>query len=378
MTRGARSNLGLSMPTLILRSYQARPWQLLLAVLCITIALGAGITAIGFAESVKRGISAGSFFRTSDLLVLQADKASTMTSRLPVEAVDAIGELDGIRRVRLLLFDFLTLNEKQNVLVYGMPSEYPELQLRDGEGSRPLGRHELLVGKGVAALADMKEGETIDLNFGSFRVAGLLDTGSFLENGIIYMRLEDMQRLTGAAGHVSFVLVELGPNVAPHTVAGSIESQVPGSRVLTNDEFVGEDQTLQVLHSMSRVVLITNVMLAALLAGAIMMLSVNERYHELAILRAIGWSSVRIAILIGLEVILLILIGGLLGSFLGWIGLGQALSSLRSMGVYIESAVTPPMVLMAAMAVAVTALVGAATPVWQVLRLDVWEALKKT
>jgi putative ABC transport system permease protein len=366
------------MPTLILRSYQARPWQLLLAVLCITIALGAGITAIGFAESVKRGISAGSFFRTSDLLVLQADKASTMTSRLPVEAVDAIGELDGIRRVRLLLFDFLTLNEKQNVLVYGMPSEYPELQLRDGEGSRPLGRHELLVGKGVAALADMKEGETIDLNFGSFRVAGLLDTGSFLENGIIYMRLEDMQRLTGAAGHVSFVLVELGPNVAPHTVAGSIESQVPGSRVLTNDEFVGEDQTLQVLHSMSRVVLITNVMLAALLAGAIMMLSVNERYHELAILRAIGWSSVRIAILIGLEVILLILIGGLLGSFLGWIGLGQALSSLRSMGVYIESAVTPPMVLMAAMAVAVTALVGAATPVWQVLRLDVWEALKKT
>jgi len=370
---------GLSSFRFVLRNLLTRRKQSLLAILGIAVALGAGITSIGFSESVTRGLATGYLFNSIDLVVLQADKPNPVTSRLSTEALPKLEVLPGVERVLVLMVDFLTLNETQNILVYGMPADYPEVQKRVEGRPMPLGRNELLVGKGVAALGDLNPGDRIDLNLGSFTVAGLFDTGNFMENGIVYMRLDDLQRLTGTRDRVNFIMLDLADPMAASALAGikqRVERIVPGSKVLTADEFIGEDESLRVMRGLSRIILVTSTLLAVLLVSTIMVLTVSERRRELAILRAIGWSPLRIGGLILTETLTLAAIGAVSGMLLGWLGMDAALRSLQPLGIYAESVVTLPLLALAALAMAAVAVLGAGIPVYQALRIRVSEAVK--
>jgi putative ABC transport system permease protein len=372
---------GLTLLRLITLNLWDRKVQTLITVIGVVVALGAGISAVGFSESVSRSISSSALPRDIEMLVLQADKPNPVTSRLDTHAAREVARLPGIISTHLLLVDFLTLNEGQIVIVYGMQHDEPELQQLVNGRSVPLERGEVLIGKAAAAVGNIAVGDRIDLNLGSFRVAGFFENKSFMESGIVYMRLDDLQRLTDAMSSANFFLINIDDRLDAkerESLRRAIEATVPEGRVLSTDEFFGEDKMLKLVDGLARTIFGTTTLLGALLVSTIMLLTVNERRREIAILRAIGWSPSRISSLLFLETGAVVLTGAIGGLAIGWMGLQFALKYIQQIGIYAEGAFTVTIVSLAALGAFGVTLLGTVPPVFHALKIRVAEAVKYT
>ena len=124
-------------------------------------------------------------------------------------------------------------------------------------------------------------------------------------------------------------------------------------------------------------ILVTNALLSVFIISTIMVLTVSEKSKELAILRAIGWSTVRVGMLVILETSLLSAAATALGGIVGWVGLKIALSHLRTMGIYSQSVLTLEHLLLLFGSAVVIATLGAVLPVYYTLNISVSEALRE-
>ena len=124
--------------------------------------------------------------------------------------------------------------------------------------------------------------------------------------------------ITIAPNQISDVVVKLKPGANVAYVANDIVATIPGVQVVT-----ASDMTITVKSELSGLLQTAYIFgaavwaIAALMIGAIFMMSVNERRREIGLLRAIGSTSRFIFGLITLEGALLSVIGGLLGIVAG-------------------------------------------------------------
>ena len=106
-----------------------------------------------------------------------------------------------------------------------------------------------------------------------------------------------------------------------------------------------------------------------------MAMSVFERTREIGILRALGWKSWRVLLLIQTEATVLGLAGGIIGIGFGW-GALRLLAALPQTA-SIVSASFPPLLVAEALGIAVLAgLVAGAIPAWRGAHLSPVEALR--
>jgi putative ABC transport system permease protein len=106
-----------------------------------------------------------------------------------------------------------------------------------------------------------------------------------------------------------------------------------------------------------------------------MAMSVFERTREIGILRAIGWKSWSVMLLIQAEAMVLGLVGGIFGIIVGW-GSLRILSTLPETASVVSASVDP-MHLLEGLAIAVVSgLLAGAIPAWRGAHLSPVEALR--
>jgi putative ABC transport system permease protein len=106
-----------------------------------------------------------------------------------------------------------------------------------------------------------------------------------------------------------------------------------------------------------------------------MAMSVFERTREIGVLRALGWNSRRVLLLIQLEAAALGTAGGLLGILFGWLAL-RLLAHLPQTASIVSTSF-PPLILAEALAIAIAAgLLAGFLPAWRGARLSPVEALR--
>lgn len=367
---------GLSFPGLVWRSLWARRIRFALTALGVAAPLATMITLGGLSESVRITFESGAEARHADLTVLQDHKIEPMTSRLPEGTVQALRSIPGVRSARGFLTDGLTLATGQGVVVFGWPEGYDELRLGAGVTPTRLQAGEVLVGWALAELGRLAVGDEIEINLRKFRVVGSYRSNSLAEDGGLYMRLEELQDITGAAGQISFVLVELAEGVAPGSIGRTIEAALPGVRALSTAQYVERNASLEMLRQFSRVAVFVSAILAVLVVSMIMVLAVHERTRELAILRAVGWSPTRIAWLIVCETLSVTVVGTACGLLLGRLGLNVAVTYLRDMGAFFHDVLSLRLQLQVVLTALVIALSASVLPAYHAIRLRVHEALK--
>jgi putative ABC transport system permease protein len=120
--------------------------------------------------------------------------------------------------------------------------------------------------------------------------------------------------------------------------------------------------------------------LLAMLVGGIvvantMMMSIYERTREIGTLRALGWRKGRILSQIVEESLLLCLIAGFLGSFLG-ILLMQLISSIPGFGGMLAADWSTGIFINAIILTLIVGLIAGAYPAWRASRLQPVEALR--
>ena len=124
--------------------------------------------------------------------------------------------------------------------------------------------------------------------------------------------------ITIGPNQISDVVVKLKPGVTVPYVVDDIVASIPGVQVVT-----ASDMTITVKSELSGLLQTAYIFgaavwaIAALMIGAIFMMSVNERRREIGLLRAIGSTSRFLFGLITLEGSLISVIGGLLGIVAG-------------------------------------------------------------
>ncbi len=313
-------------------------------------------------------------------MVMQAGKTNPMTSRISEALVSELEKIEGIRSLQALLVDSLLLESDHSIFVYGWPPGYPETRYRKGTDSVELEHGQLLIGHTASSLNQLMPGDGIELNFGKFKIVDFFEAGNVFESGVLFMRLDDLQKLTSSLGRVTFVFIELEPGLkeqARRQIIGDIEALSPVLKVVTTEEFLNQNQLTAAVRGLGRVILLTNALLSILIISTIMVLTVSERRKELAILRAIGWSALRVSLMVILETSLLSTTAAVLGGAFGWVGLEIALTHLQTMGVYSQSILTLEHLLwLSASAIAIATL-GAALPVYYTLNITVSEALRE-
>jgi len=134
----------------------------------------------------------------------------------------------------------------------------------------------------------------------------------------IAMRIDDLQALAGRPDQASFAMLRVEEGADPEAVMTAVSASARRVEVVTLSGIVSEaSERLSYFRQLSLILGSVSLLVASLLIGTIMAVSVSERLGTIAALRAIGISRNRIVSGLTAESLLLCALGGALGLALG-------------------------------------------------------------
>jgi putative ABC transport system permease protein len=283
-----------------------------------------------------------------------------------------------------MTFNFMALSADVNALAYGWKAdsfEFSAISITAGTRIRD-GQPEILLGELLADSLKKHVGDSLEIQGSNFNVVGVFHGGSALEAGAVIMPLDQMQKLSSLQGKVTAFHVRLKPAPAgeshEHYLAraqGLIESAVPGVRAVPAAERASNNQLVLLAHAAAWGTSSVALLIGILGIANTMAMSVFERTREIGVLRALGWNSRRVLLLIQLEAAALGMAGGFLGIALGWLAL-RLLARLPQTASIVSTSF-PPQILAEALAIAIAAgLLAGIVPAWRGARLPPVEALR--
>lgn len=282
-----------------------------------------------------------------------------------------------------------------------MESAVTELDSLIGEGAyfEGISRNPVLIGKKLSEKLDVKVRSKVVLTFtdahsnitsAAFRVAGIIESSSInLNEGYAFVLQEDLMRLLGI-DEVHELAILTDPHTDESQIIQKYQERYPNDLAESWKEIAPELALMQEMYSSMLYVLITIVMIA-LVFGILntMLMAVLERFKELGMLMAVGMAKLKVFLMVLIETIYLGILGAPFGLALGWltikyftlngIDLSEYSEGLESFGYgsilypYIENSTY----LTIAIAVIITAFVGAIYPAWKAVKLKPVEALHK-
>jgi len=237
-----------------------------------------------------------------------------------------IRELEQVKTASALLLETMSLEEEG---VYGIPmmgirpesAMMSDYTIHEGRSIAAGDERVVLLGSQLATRLEKKLGDRVVFFEGErFEVVGIFQSYSTLESGSMILPMTELQRLTDRHDQATFVNVMLAghPTVATVEAASkAIEGMDDKLSAMPTQDFVKTDARIRIAGTMAWMT-----SSIALLIGAIgmlntMMTSVYERTREFGILRAIGWTKLRIVRMILIEAGLLSIGAATMGIVLG-------------------------------------------------------------
>ncbi len=361
-----------------------RPFRACLTLMALATAIGSVMAFVGVADGFTESFRNVYASHHVDLVVSRQGSADRLSSSLSDEFPARIAAVEGVGNAAGVLLETLSIEDQQ---IYGIPAMgvrtdswlFADYGLTAPEKT-PEGddADTLYLGENLARRMNADVGSEVMLFDEPFHVGGTFQSGSIWENGSLILPLAALQRLTGREGQLTYINVMLAGNVDPgdtKPVVGGIEAIDPKLLALATDEFVETDQRMRLAGSMAWM---TSAI--ALLVGAIgtlntMMTSVLERTGEIGILRAIGWPTRRVALIIFLESVILAIVATILGG-IGAAALLSLLAATDAAGGLLQPSIAWSVWLRGAMIGLGIGVVGALLPAYRATRLHPTEALR--
>lgn len=219
-----------------------------------------------------------------------------------------------------------------------------------------------IIGKNVAQQFVLQAGDEFSLNFGtqtqSFTVAGIAGVGGSEDNQI-FIDLKTAQSLSSRSGQIDLVQIRASAEKQPLTeVSAGLATSIPSVEAKVVGQIAGaEEAILFKIELLIALIAILVLIGSAVAVFSTLTASVLERIKEIGLMKALGASNSRIALIFLAEAWTIGLAGGLLGNILGW-GLAQTISK-SVFNVYLPlQAWTIPITLAVALAVTTASALG--------------------
>ena len=279
-----------------------------------------------------------------------APEAARVGPQAAADAAAAIAAATGSSTTRSAAYRYETVRiNKSPYLVGGI--DVDAVRALNGhweiEGQWP-GEGEVLIGLDVAETTGFKVGSTVNAEYlgsddlslsstvsssgdtaqvagqASWRVSGIVDTGGS-EDDILYVPLDQLETLTGSAD-AGYDVVEFSVDTTSVTaadVAAAVNRAADGAGQGVRAEPVskitsGDTRIITMLDTLFWVVAVVVLGLTLVGVSTTMTVIVSERRNEIGLRKALGASSTSIAVEFYTEAACLGLIGGFIGTAIGY------------------------------------------------------------
>ncbi|MFF2785181.1 FtsX-like permease family protein [Streptomyces sp. NPDC058049] len=263
-------------------------------------------------------------------------KAKPVAERawLPAATVDTVRAVPGVERaVPELTFQAVPLLKAPGGPVPSYGHAWTSAALTPftlSEGRAPQSGGEVVVDRALAARAGLKPGSELAVQSTgeprTYRVSGVAttDRGDLAQQSALFFSDDEAQRLAARDGQVSAIGVLPAPGVGADELAARVERALQGTtaQVATGEErgpveFLDAAGARIKLVSMGGAMGGTSLLVAILVVVGTFALSVQQRYRELALLRAIVATPGQLRRMIGREALLVGLAAGVAGALVG-------------------------------------------------------------
>jgi putative ABC transport system permease protein len=368
---------------MIIKNLIRRKGRTLLTIFGIAIGIAAIISLGTLADGLEAGYRSSLSGSKADLVLTQPDKMDLALSSVDQEIGVEIRSMSGVSAVDGMLQSFVSIKKIPYFYVFAYPEDgfvIPRFKIVEGEtinsqATRKIGGKPLLLGKAAAEKLDKKTGDVLRLQGTTFRIAGIYETGDAFEDSGAVIRLSDGQTLFNKPGKVSLFYIKLKEPDLAERVIQRIERRFPDFSISSAQDLGSLQSQIDIMNGFVWVI----GGLAIFIGGIGMMnsqlMAIMERTREIGVLRAIGWSSRQVMLMIFSESALVCLAGGVVGVGLGVLCIISLSGVLGSFGATVSN-ITPGLIGQAFLVVMTMGLIGGLYPAWRAARLQPIEALR--
>jgi ABC-type antimicrobial peptide transport system permease subunit len=241
---------------------------------------------------------------------------------------------------------------------------------------RPLQRpNEIIVGRSAADSYNLAVGDTMQLYDNRYKVVGIYETGSAMEDTGGALHLREAQRLLSRPRAVSFIFVDVEEPREVDAVVSAINRRFPEARATIASEFAENTADMQSAGAVFGALRMLAIFVGGIVVMNTMIMSIFERTREIGTLRALGWKPRRIMNQVVQESLLLCLLAALMGS-VGGVLFVEALQLIPAFGEILTASWSVGTFATATAIALVLGLVGGLWPAWRASRLQPVEALR--
>jgi putative ABC transport system permease protein len=347
----------------------------------------------GLLQGINQGMN--NVYQSLNVDRLYIQSRLSMSDGLPISYLERIKSVPGVRAVtHWSYFGGFYQNAQNTLPVFAIDpatqfAVYPKIKIsHDQIQAMQSTRTGAIIGNEIAARYGWKIGDKIPLRTSIWTrkdgsdtypvdVVGIMDVsaynaGSFPAFYINYDYL-DQARAFGS-GSVLYFIASINDPRRGAGIAAAIDALFAnsGNETTTQTEQVFAQSQMKQVGDIN---LIANSIVGAamftllFLTGSTMMQSVRERIPELAVLKTLGFSDMKVLTLILLEAVALCIVAAL-------IGLGLARMAFGFMGDLLGALSPPMLVIEAGVGIALLlALVSGLPPAWRSMRINIVDAL---
>lgn len=190
------------------------------------------------------------------------------------------------------------------------------------DGKEKLKDGEILAGSEVVKKFNLKKGEEIKISGRTFNISSFLSETGGPEDSAIFIPLGTAQAILRKPHQISLIEVSAYCKDCPvDDIVTQVSSVIPSAKVSALKQVVeGRMETMHHFEKFTLGVSLVVVIIGCLFVFVTMMGSVNERFREIGIFRAIGFRKSAVMKIILTEAFILSIVSGISGYGIGVIG----------------------------------------------------------